>query len=264
MKPIKIDLSSDLTELKLESFFDLHIGSPKCDVSLIHERIDRVLKNPDTFCILGGDLLNNSIVGSVAEADLFESPASPTEQLNTAIRLFRPLADAGKILGVCCGNHEMRTYKKTGIDLMERFCSELNLLDRYDYVSCLLFIRFGDLGGSRHHKKVCYTCMFSHGMGQGGKLVGSKANGLQKRGEIIPNCDIVVTGHTHSPITFKDAYFEIDYGQSCIRKKERLFVNVGATLNYEQYAELVGCKPSSTASPVIVLDGRRKFAKVVM
>ena len=104
----------------------------------------------------------------------------------------------------------------------------------------------------------------THGDGQGGRTIGGKANGLQRRGMVV-DADIVVTGHTHAPLSFRDCFYRIDYPNSYVSKREQLFVNASATLDYEEYAELYGMKPSSKVSPVIVLDGtRKKSAQVVM
>ena len=103
----------------------------------------------------------------------------------------------------------------------------------------------------------------THGDGNGGRTVGGKMNGLQRRGQIV-NADVVVTGHTHAPASFKDSFYKVDYANSSITLQEQLFVNASAALAYEEYAELYGMRPSSTASPVIVLDGHKKFAQAVM
>jgi hypothetical protein len=109
---------------------------------------------------------------------------------------------------------------------------------------------------------MCYTLFMTHGDGQGGRLIGGKANGLQRRGQIV-DADIVVTGHTHTPFTFRGKAYAINYQNSSVREREQVFVNASATLKYEEYAELYGMPPASVISPRIVLDGRKR-AIVVM
>ena len=173
--------------------------------------------------------------------------------------LFGPIKD--KILGVCSGNHERRSYKTDGVDLLYFMCAELGIADRYDYCSCLLFIRFGTIARyantKKHTSKMCYTLYMTHGDGQGGRTIGGKANGIQRRGQIV-DADIVVTGHTHAPFSFRDCCYKIDYQNSGVVRREQLFVNASATLNYEEYAELYGMRPSSEQSPVIILNGTKK------
>ena len=257
MRCVKNNLSSDLTSLEIEIFSDLHLGSKKCDYKTIQQRIERVKENENVYAIILGDVLNNSTKTSVG--DVYEEELTPMQQVKKATMMFEPIKD--KILGICSGNHERRSYKTEGIDLLYFMASELGIADKYDYCSCLLFIRFGN--GERQ-RRVCYTLYMTHGDGQGGRTIGGKANGLQRRGQVV-DADIVVTGHTHAPLSFRDCFYKIDYQNSNISKKEQLFVNASATLNYEEYAELYGMKPSSVVSPVIVLDGTRKNpAQVVM
>ena len=256
MKCVKNDLPQELNKIEIEIFSDLHLGSKKCDYMAIQKRIERVKENDNVYAIILGDVLNNSTKTSVG--DVYEEELTPMQQVKKATMLFEPIKD--KILGVCSGNHERRSYKTEGIDLLYFMCAELGIANKYDYCSCLLFIRFGN---DNKHRKVCYTLYMAHGDGQGGRTIGGKANGLQRRGQIV-DADIVVTGHTHAPLSFRDCCYQIDYHNSGVVKKEQLFVNASATLNYEEYAELFGMKPSSVLSPVIILNGRKKEALVSM
>ena len=263
MKCVKNYLPDDLTKIEIEIFSDLHLGSKKCDYMAIQKRIQRVKENSHVYAIILGDLLNNSTKTSVG--DVYEEELTPMQQVNTAVTMFEPIKD--KILGVCSGNHERRSYKTDGIDLLYFMCAELGIADKYDYCSCLLFIRLGHdknkVRNGKYSRQICYTLYMTHGDGQGGRTVGGKANGLQRRGQIV-DADIVVTGHTHAPISFRDCFYKIDYQNSGVIPKEQLFVNASATLNYEEYAELYGMKPSSKQSPVILLNGTTREMTVIM
>lgn len=258
MKSVKIDLPSDIEKLTIEIFSDLHIGSAKCDIDAIKERIEKVKNNPDTYCVILGDVINNSTKTSVG--DVYGEPMSPMAQMTKAIELFSPIKD--KIIGCVSGNHERRTYKQDGIDLIYFMCAELGITDKYSYSSGLLFIRFGQLPRNRKTRKMCYTVYITHGDGQGGRLIGGKANGLQRRGRIV-NADIIITGHTHTPFTFRENTFVIDYQNSRVKEREQVFINASATLKYEEYAELYGLPPSSPVSPRVILDGRKKLIIVM-
>lgn len=263
MKCVKVDLPKELTKIEIEIFADLHLGSKKCDYMAIQKRVGRVKNNDNVYAIILGDVLNNSTKTSVG--DVYEEELTPMQQVKKSIMLFEPIKH--KIIGICSGNHERRSYKTEGIDLLYFLASELGIADRYDYCACLLFIRLGhNVKSARtgeNARQVCYTLYMTHGDGQGGRTVGGKANGLQRRGQIV-DADIVVTGHTHAPLSFRDCCYRIDYPNSCVTEKEQLFVNASATLKYEEYAELYGMKPSSTQSPVIVLGGKRKEMSVLM
>lgn len=256
MKIVKNELPTSIDSLVIEVFADLHIGSKKCNYQLIHERIESVKNDPNVYCIILGDLINNSTKTSVG--DVYEEPLSPMQQIKQAVEMFRPIKD--KVLAITSGNHERRSYKSDGTDLLYFFSAELGLADRYDYAACLSIIRFGQ--GYRN-RKIAYSLYMTHGDGQGGRTIGGKANGLQRRGQII-DADIIVTGHTHSPITFKDCYYSVNYQNNAVIKKEQLYVNTGAALDYEEYAEIYGMKPSSYANPKIILNGYKKDAIAIM
>lgn len=263
MKCIKVDLPRELEGIKIELFSDLHLGSKKCNYSEIQERIKRVKENDNVYALILGDVLNNSTKTSVG--DVYEEELTPMQQVNLAIRTFEPIKD--KILGICSGNHERRSYKTDGVDLLYFMASELGLSNSYDYSACLLFVRLGcdsnRVKSGKNSRKICYSIYMTHGDGQGGRTIGGKANGLQRRGQIV-NADIVITGHTHAPLSFRDCCFEVDYQNSSFHKKEQLFVNASATLDYEEYAELFGMRPSSIISPKIILSGKKKIFSAEM
>lgn len=233
MNSIKLDLPRDLKEIKIEIFSDLHIGDKKCDFKLIHERIRKVKDEKDTYCIMLGDIIDNPTKSSVG--DTYEESLSPMQQIKTAISMFDPIKE--KILGGVGGNHEFRTYKTEGIDLMYFMFSEFHISERYFQDGALLFIRFGEISrgikesaGSGQVRKVCYTTYLNHGSSNG-RTAGAKANGLQRLGQIV-NADICVVGHTHLPMVFKEINYEIDYQNSAAREKETLFVNASSTLGW--------------------------------
>lgn len=96
MKCVKVDLPKDHDEIKVEIFSDLHIGSKKCDYNSIRERIERVKNENNRYCIITGDVINNSTKTSVG--DVYEEELTPMQQVKQAIMLFEPIKD--KIIGI--------------------------------------------------------------------------------------------------------------------------------------------------------------------
>ena len=256
MNIISYDLPKEMRTVEIELFFDTHIGSRKCDFKEIERRIARVKNNPNVFAILGGDIINNSTKDSVG--DTYSEALNPEEQIQTAVRIFQPIKD--KILCYCNGNHERRTYKQCGVDIGSKIAVMLGIDERYDYASCLLFLTYGYITSHRSTPNYARTTNWqhlvtiyvTHGDGASGRLVGSKANALSRRGQII-DADIIVTGHTHAPISFRESALRIERHSRTVKKVDQLFVNASATLGYEEYAELYGMRPSSTTSPRLIL-----------
>ena len=236
----------------IEMLSDLHIGSPKCDIQMIQNRIKRIEETDNTYCMIVGDIINNSTKNSVG--DTYTEDLTPMQQVQMAVKLFEPIKD--KIIAVTSGNHERRSYKYDGVDLIYFMCAELGISDKYDYVGTLNFLSFA----GRHWLPTIYM---THGDGSSGRTVGGKANGLQRRGDII-DADVIVAGHTHMPFVFRDATFKVDKSHRCIRKQETLYVNCSATLEYESYAELMGLPPSSTASPRLIINPEQRAIAALM
>ena len=232
--------------IKIVPLADLHIGSSRCDIPRIKHVIDTIVNDPRAYVVLVGDIINNSTKTSVG--DVYEEKMSPMEQCKLAVDILRPIAD--KILGAVCGNHEQRTRKDSGVDLMYFIADELGIPEVYNPEGVVSLVRFGKkikANGTR----TCLSMYITHGDKIGGATIGGKMNGLEKRGNIFANVDLVIVGHTHTPSTFKTSQFLIDERNNSILTKETTFVNTGAWLEYEPYAERCGLKPSSTAMPVI-------------
>lgn len=263
MKFVKNDLPAEFSTLEIEIFSDLHLGSKRCDIKTIQDRVERVKNNENVYAIIVGDVVDNATKNSIA--DTYEEALTPMQQVKHAVMIFEPIKD--KILGVVSGNHCFRSYKTEGVDLLYFMCAELGIADKYDMTACLLFIRFGkqvNHGKAKRNcsagRKICYSLYMSHGSG-GGSTVGGSANKLEKRGQII-DADIIVQGHTHKPLTFRESFFKVDPQNNSAYPKEQVFVNSSATLEYEEYAERMGLKPNSKVSPVIVLNGQTKQVTV--
>lgn len=259
MKAIKVDLSRDLKSLEIIPLADLHIGDKQCDLELIKEKIDYIKNNENVYCILNGDILNNSVKTSVG--DVYSETLTPMEQLQQALTLFEPIKD--KILCVTTGNHEARTWKNDGIDLMGLLCSSLNIYNKYVNESAVIFLRFGkesrgnkESNGSGKTRKVSYTLFVAHGSG-GGRKEGAKANRLAEMASIV-DADIYIHSHTHLPLIMKQAFHRLDVRNSSISIVDKLFVNTSAYLNYGGYGEVAEFKPSSKESPHIYLSGTKK------
>lgn len=268
MNCILQDLGDERRDITIEIFSDLHIGSTKCDYNEIIRRIKIVEEDPNKYCVILGDIINNSTKTSVG--DVYSEPITPTEQIRKVTDMFRPIKD--KILAVTTGNHERRTMKQDGIDLSYFFCRELGIEDVYDYAGVLLFVRFGKLKNKRNYNavkkgeyerqrgtnggKITYSIYITHGDGGCGRTPGGKVNSLSKRGQMI-NSDIIVMGHTHMPATFRESSWKVDNIHKTATLHEQVFVNASAALDHEEYAEMYGMKPNSVKSPVIGLNGSR-------
>ncbi len=255
MKTIKIDLSKKLNSLEIIPLADLHIGDPLCDMALIQEKIEYIKNNENVYCLLNGDLMNNSTKNSVG--DVYGEKLTPMEQLAKVCVLFEPIKE--KILAVTNGNHEFRSYKWDGVDLMKLFCLQLGIEDKYANESALIFLRFGDQGTHNRHLPVPYVLFVTHGSG-GGRKEGAKAIRLADMANIV-DADIYIHSHTHLPMIMKQSFYRVDTRSSSVLQVPKLFINTAAMLNYGGYGEAAEFKPTSKETPHLFLDGKAKQFK---
>jgi predicted phosphodiesterase len=252
MNCIKIDLPRELANLEIHTLADLHMGDSHCDYDEIRRQIKAVKDNPNAYCILNGDIMNNATKTSVS--DSYAEQLTPMQQIGQSVDMFMPIKD--KILSMQSGNHEKRTYNKEGIDLSEIVARELGIADKYSKTGNLIFVRFGWDGA--HQRKQCYVIYSNHGSG-GGRKEGAKAVRLADMASIV-DADIYIHSHTHLPMIMKQGFFRVSTQNSCICNVTKLFVNTSSTLDYGGYGEAFEFKPNSKDTPIIYLDGTRKKA----
>ena len=141
MKPIKIDLSKDLTEVEIIPVADYHWADPNSDHARILEDIKYIAEHDNVYCVLNGDLMDCAIASSIG--DTYSATLTPMDELRVCVEMFKPIAH--KILCVVPGNHEMRHYRTNGVDMTLLMCQQLGIEDRYSPTTALLFIRFAPL-----------------------------------------------------------------------------------------------------------------------
>src|SRR3989339_1023132 len=103
--------------------YDWHVGEHACDVNFIKRYIKKVLATKNAYVILGGDLLDTTIYGSVG--NVHEQKHYMNEQKEIVLDLLTPIKD--KIIGAVQGNHCARMPKFTTFDIMRDICRELDI-----------------------------------------------------------------------------------------------------------------------------------------
>ena len=252
MTTIVSELSPDIKVLELVCISDAHIGDPHANEQELMKQIRYVEDTPNCYAIINGDIMNNAIKSS--KSDSYLEVLSPMEQIVKAVMILKPIAN--KVLAITQGNHERRTAKESGVDLMRVIAMELGLADKYSDGMAYLFVRFGMQDSHHHFKKVPYGILVTHGNG-GGKTVGAKANRLADLVSIA-DADLYLYGHTHQNMAFKEGFMRVDWRNNSISMVDRLFVNAGAFLDWGGYAEQNQYRPSVISTPHIFLSGTKR------
>ena len=254
MKPITHELGN--RDIDIIPFADFHLGDLHADWQVIKDLIERVKTEPNTYCILDGDMMDCAVKQSIG--DIYGATLQPMEQLKQCVKIFEPIKD--KILAVLPGNHEHRIYKQDGIDMTELMCHQLGIVDRYSPTTALVFISSGE--DSHRRRPWCYTLYVTHGSG-GGRKEGGKINRLADYATIV-DADCYICAHTHLPAMFKTCYYRVSYQNRSTSKVEKVFVNTASSLDYGGYGDTQGYKPASNSYPTIHLRSNKKRVTVTL
>ena len=263
MKAVRADYPETWPYANIYPLSDLHIGDPHCDDAEVARLVKRVEDDPYGLCVLNGDLMNTALRNSVS--DVYGEILSPMQQIEYLVKLLTPIKD--KIIGATSGNHEQRTYRSDGIDVMALVCKELGIFDRYAPEGILIFLRFGTQAhthpGAKRNPRQWYSIYATHGGGSGGRKEGAKAIRLADMASIV-TADVYIHSHTHLPMVMKQAAYRADAINCCAKKVQMLFVNTGAALGYGGYGQAQEFKPSAIAYPVIHLEAKHKKMTATM
>ena len=91
MKPMRIDLSKELTGIEIHAMADIHLGDTACDYKAVQAIIERVKSTDNAYAMLNGDLMDTAIASSVG--DTYGANLKPMEQLEQCVKLFAPIKD---------------------------------------------------------------------------------------------------------------------------------------------------------------------------
>ena len=255
MKIIKRDLGEEYRQIKLLALSDFHIGDGNCNITEIKKVLNSIKESSNTFLILNGDLINNATKNSVS--DVYGEQLTPTEAIVKLCDLLEPIKD--KILVIHPGNHEARSYKEDGIEIIRIVAKQLGIEERYSDTWWYLYLT---LGMGEKARPVMYTITGVHGYG-GGRKAGGKINNLVEMGDKVI-ADIYVMGHTHTPIITRNTIYTPDFQHRTLVKRDKYYLMTNSFLDYGGYGEMLGYTPSTTDHQEMILDGTKKLIKIIM
>lgn len=228
--------------------FDEHIGSASHIVERWKEAKKFLLETPNAFCIIGGDMMNNSIVGSVASP--FDDVLTPAQQKEWLYEELKPLAEANKIICGVPGNHELRNNKYSDTNpLYDVFC-RLRIEDVYRDSRCYLKLYVGTQGP--RNKGTVYTGVITHGTFTG-KTGGLVLNKLSQFADCFEGADFIIVGHAHSPAHDRPCKTVINPYANTATIKETLIVSASSGTGQEKYALKSNQRPKKNNIQYITL-----------
>lgn len=118
-----INLPKFKGDVKIALLFDVHYGNFAHKKEKFLSYLEWIKNTPNVYAILGGDLMENAL--DDGRGMTYDQTENPQTQFEEMVLMLAPIAH--KILGATTGNHEWRTYKKTGIDITKILCNRLDI-----------------------------------------------------------------------------------------------------------------------------------------
>lgn len=231
---------------------DIHLGHKCCNVPAFKAYVKYILDTPNAVTILNGDLAETATKVSVGMS-MFEEEDHFPKQMAMLEEILKPLAEAGKILGIGPGNHEERIANMIGISPMQMLANKL----RVPYFGYQGFFRIVVNG-------ITYKVVSHHGAG-GGATSGSKTNTGEKMNKVIANADLYISGHTHGRQYHQDVIYLMDEESDSLIPHYRTYVVGGSMIEYfGAYPEMKALPPSITGLVRVELRPDKKDIRVTV
>ena len=208
---------------------DAHYGSKEFNEARWRKTIKRIQDDPNCFCVLVGDLIDNGLKNSLT--NVYEATCSPRTQKEWLAEELKPLAEAGKVIAACGGNHERRSMKEADLDPLYDVLVRLGIEEVYRPNICFLQVRLMREDDPKRWR-YDFTYAITHGAG-GGQYIGSSANRVQNFGMALEGIDCLVTGHTHKPLSFPAAKIVFENGR--ISRRQFVVAVASSFLDYGGY-----------------------------
>ena len=241
-------------DINIYPISDVHLGAVEHAQREWQDFLNRV-KDEDTYLILAGDLLNNS-VRSAGFANPFDEVLRPREAKIRMVEYLAPIKD--KIICVVTGNHERRTYRDDDQDLTYDICAKLNIEHLYRENIAYMAISLGERPNEPKPKQT-YNFAVMHGNG-GGIYTGAAVNRNDLFGNVIDGLDCLFAGHVHKGFITKPAKICIDARNRCVSMKHYVVISCVSWLNYGGYAARAMLLPAQVCDPqkLHLSSGRHK------
>lgn len=218
-------------EVHLYIVSDVHCGAHGFAEKAFKKYIEQIRLDDKAAVLILGDLIDNATQGS--KGCVFSQRVAPQKQIETVIEMLTPIRD--KIIFMCIGNHEERSFRQTGNDPGYTIGLGLQCLDRYNYVHG--FITIAALG-----KK--YKIYATHN-------IGRSESKLKTMARAHPDCDVIVGGHIHQTKVVP-VHQQLHNGSV----KTTYAITGNAWLKDESYSISAAYEPVGMEPPIIIFAER--------
>ena len=222
---------------------DVHYGALEHMQKEWFDFCKMVEQTPNTYIILGGDLVNNN-VRTCSFINPYDELVRPREQKKRMVEFLEPIKD--RILCAVGGNHEARSIKDDDIDITYDIMTKLDIEDLYRPNMAFMKVSLGKRADNS--PTASYTFAVTHGAG-GGIYTGATVNRNERFGNIIEGLDCLIVGHTHKGTVSKPSKIVIDRKNDTVSVQHYTVISMVSWLNYGGYAMQKMLLPSHVADP---------------
>lgn len=242
-------LPTEMSYVNVYPIGDVHIGSDHFNEKAFFGWKKAVEADPNGVVVIVGDLMDNGLKNS--KTNSYEQLMRPRDQKQWLKTQFQSLADAGKIIGACTGNHEYRSSQLTDECPLYDIMAKLDI--EHLYRENMAFIKVA-VGEKNKERQFSYNLVLAHGNSRGK---------TETFGYAIDGMDVFVTGHTHQPTSRFPAKIVIDSRNENVYMSGFCHVNVPSFQEFGGYALKGMYMPQDSKYPVIRLNGERKEVNVL-
>lgn len=248
-------LPTSLKKVWIVPISDAHYGNPLFSKKHFIRTIDYILKYPDVYTLLNGDLCEAAT--KISRGDVYTQKLTPQEQRDWIIGILTPIKH--KILGMVTGNHESRIYNETGIDISLDIARALGV--PYRSSGMLLKISFGNYNKHTKGKPFVFWGYFTHGYG-GARTKAAKAIKAERLATFV-DADFYCMSHDHTSNASPSTYLKADprtrlddrtgFRIGKVSAHRKVEVKTNAYLKWGNYSEQGGFPPTDLFTPIIKL-----------
>lgn len=229
---------------------DMHVGNETFDEGCFKNVLAYVLRTK-AYVIGGGDWIENATRYSVG-AGVYSQKMPPKDQLNKVVEMLSVIPNE-QWLGAVTGNHEVRSLKDSGIDMMAVMCQQLDI--PYFQTSFYGIISKKD--------EIAYSIYFNHSR-TSGKSKGNEEASMERDWEKFLNFDIIGKAHGHyADLSEPKPYLTMDLISRTVVEKERYLWMSGGYLGWAgSYAEETPYRPQKPGTVALLLNMKHKHKLV--
>jgi len=232
-------VKEDRDLVPIVGFGDLHVGSPNYDERQALKTRD-FIETTEAAWFGMGDYGDNGMPGAPGTSWM-ENTIKPTEQLIYLEEFFRPIAHL--CIGLIIGNHEERTKKTTGLDI-------INVLSHNLHVPYLGYELYAKVCKEREN---AYTIYANHST-SAPKTAGLALNFIERDWRWA-HFDIIAKAHDHSMGFDQIPYVEVDKTSEIVRDRVSYALLTGHYLRKpNSYNAKAGRAPKPCGTVALWLD----------